>query len=228
MRTGKIQVVRPFDKQISRRRSLFLRSLSLNVIFSTILVSKISKRDKNCKMIFSRHSHPVFIKGFRNCLKNITFKSQIAFTEISVKLDAVSQRNPARCEPKHQSHWNNTQNLRIAYWCEYYHQPFLTLFLIEFSTSVLHQSRESASTHPGPAVSVCSQGISIRLDWVSLPFMNRSTTRQRGNCPWITIWHRDFQEFASALEITTAKGTRNNIKGLPQLWDEFHFRDLGV
>jgi hypothetical protein len=36
----------------------------------------------------------------------------------------------------------------------------------------------------------------------------------------------DFREFISALEGTTVKVTSNNFKGLSQLCEEFHFRDL--
>jgi predicted nucleic acid-binding Zn-ribbon protein len=38
----------------------------------------------------------------------------------------------------------------------------------------------------------------------------------------------DFREFVSALEGTTVKVTKNNINGLFQLWEEFHFRDLAA
>jgi hypothetical protein len=38
----------------------------------------------------------------------------------------------------------------------------------------------------------------------------------------------DFREFVSALDCTTVKVTNNNFKGLLQLCDEFHFRDLSV
>jgi hypothetical protein len=38
----------------------------------------------------------------------------------------------------------------------------------------------------------------------------------------------DFREFVPALEGTTVKVTNNNVNGLFQLWEDFHFRDLAA